>query len=150
MKCSNCGNEITGSDKFCGVCGAPVINGQPSGDYIPESPYTQTPPPGQTPPPMQTPPPSYTNTSNTAGTASLIFGILGLVTSWIFGIGAFLGIIGLVLAAVSRKNAGPNGMATAGLILGILAVVFGGLFLMCTICVCGSASSGYYPYYYYY
>ena len=46
-----------------------------------------------------------------------------------------LGIVGCVLSSISRKNIGPNGMATAGLVLGIIAIVFCGImFVACAAC----------------
>lgn len=76
--------------------------------------------------------------SNGAGVASLVLGIIGTVFG-LFGmfaiIGLVLGIVGCVLSAMSKKNIGPNGMATAGLVLGIIAIVFCGIvFVSCSLC----------------
>jgi hypothetical protein len=63
--------------------------------------------------------------------ASLVLGIVGLVFSivsvGVFGwIGAILGIIGIILGALGRKKTpDKKGIATAGLVLSILALVFG-------------------------
>lgn len=74
---------------------------------------------------------------------SLILGILGLLSGWIFGIGCVLGIVGVVLAVMANnKNQAAGvprtGLATAGIILGILAIVFGAGCLMCNICTYGT------------
>lgn len=75
--------------------------------------------------------------------ASLVLGILGLFTGWLYGVGCIFGIIGVVLA-VKAGNASQaagypkSGMTTAGLVLGILSIVFGAGCLICTVCT-GSA-----------
>lgn len=77
--------------------------------------------------------------SNGAAVASLVLGIVGLCTGWLYGLGCILGIIGIVMASNSKKNTGGSGLATAGLVLSILAVVFGAVTLACTVCVGGAA-----------
>lgn len=72
--------------------------------------------------------------------ASLVLGIIGLVidllTAGAFGfVGAILGIVGTILGAIAKKNQ-PSGMATAGLVLSILALVFGvALYVACAMCI---------------
>lgn len=78
------------------------------------------------------------NKPNGFGIASLILGIIGILTRWYYGLGCILGIIAVVLSVKSKKQIGPNGMATAGLILGILAIIFGAFALACTVCVGGA------------
>jgi len=70
---------------------------------------------------------------------SLVLGIIGLLTGWVFGLGCILGIVGVVLAVVANnKNQAAGvartGLATAGIILGILAIVGGAGCLICTVC----------------
>lgn len=79
------------------------------------------------------------NNSNGVGVASLVLGIIGILTGWLYGLGCILGIIAVVMSANSKKKVGANGLATAGLVLGILAIVFGGITLACTVCVGGAA-----------
>ncbi len=74
---------------------------------------------------------------------SLVMGVVGLLTGSIFGLGCILGIIGVVLAVKSgnaSEAAGvkKSGLATAGLILGILSIVFGAGCLLCTVCGAGT------------
>lgn len=76
--------------------------------------------------------------SNGAAVASLVLGIIGLCSGWLYGLGCILGIIGVALSAKSKKETGGSGMATAGLVLGILAIIFGAAWLACS--VCGSAA----------
>ena len=80
--------------------------------------------------------------------AGLILGIVALVCSvlggfiiaWCYVIALPIAIVGLVLSIVggnALKAAGqPTGMATAGLVIGIIATVFGAItFFTCGICV---------------
>ena len=76
--------------------------------------------------------------------ASLILGILGLLTGSLYGVGCILGIIGVVLAVKSGNESQAagvpkSGLATAGLVLGIIAIVSGAGCLICTVCT-GSAA----------
>ena len=79
--------------------------------------------------------------------AGLVLGIVGIVLSFLGGylsiVALPLSIVGLVLSVSGRnqlKAAGqPAGVGTAGLVLGIIAVVLSGIFFftcgICTICV---------------
>lgn len=75
--------------------------------------------------------------------ASLVLGIVSLVLC-VFGfgfpIGTILSIVGIVLAILGKKQlverAQPTGMATAGLVLSIIALILSLLFFIaCTACV---------------
>lgn len=68
------------------------------------------------------------NQNNTFGITSLILGIIGLVLFWIPILGLFLSILAIVFSC-KQKKIGPNGVATAGLVLGILGVIGGTLIL---------------------
>lgn len=75
--------------------------------------------------------------SNGKAVASLVLGIVSLVCIF-FGYGALLGIVlgvvGIILGVMARKEA-PSGMATAGLVLSIIAIVLCVItFLACIIC----------------
>lgn len=70
--------------------------------------------------------------------ASLVLGIIAVVCVF-FGYGALvgiiLGIIGLVLGINAKKTA-PSGMATAGIVLSIIAIAVCAIgFLACVACV---------------
>ncbi len=82
--------------------------------------------------------------------AGLVASIVGLVLSFIgawFSIIALpVSIVGLVLAVVGGKKlkaAGqPKGVATAGMVVGIIAVVFSAIFFFtCGICVLAVADA---------
>lgn len=84
--------------------------------------------------------------------AGLVLSIVGLVFSflgtWFSVIALPIAIIGLILAVVGgkklRANNQPKGIATAGLVLGIIAVVLSAIFFftcgICTICVADAAN----------
>lgn len=74
--------------------------------------------------------------------------VFGLLSGWFSIIGLPIAIIGLVLSCVGGKKlkaAGqPSGIATAGLVLGIIATVFTAIaFFTCGICViCATSTTG--------
>jgi DNA-directed RNA polymerase subunit RPC12/RpoP len=53
--------------------------------------------------------------------ASLSCGLLGLLTFWLFFPGLLLGVCAIVFSALQSRRR-PHGMATAGLVLGIIAI----------------------------
>ncbi len=83
--------------------------------------------------------------------AGLVLSIVGLVLSFLgtfFSIAALpVSIVGLVLAVSGKKAlaaAGqPAGIGTAGMVIGIIAVVFSAIFFftcgLCTICAVAAA-----------
>ena len=83
--------------------------------------------------------------------AGLVLSIVGLVLSFLgtfFSIAALpVSIVGLVLAVSGKKAlaaAGqPAGIGTAGMVLGIISVVFSAIFFftcgLCTICAVAAA-----------
>lgn len=71
------------------------------------------------------------------GVTSLILGIIGLLISLFGGllnwVGSIMGVIGIIFGALGRKKEESKGIATAGLVLSILATIFGlALFLACS------------------
>ena len=77
--------------------------------------------------------------------AALVCGILGIVGSFIPVVGYFtfiLAILGIVFGIKARKAStdGKTGLATAGLVLGIIGTCFGGLAIVCTVCAIGGAA----------
>lgn len=77
--------------------------------------------------------------------ASLVLGICSLVFPFI-GLGwlsAILGVIGIVLGALGKKNVEKQGLATAGIVMSIIAVALGLVtWIACAACVGGLASLG--------
>lgn len=80
-------------------------------------------------------------------TASLVLGIISLLISLGFGaagmgwIGSICGIVGIVLGALGRKDPEKRGMATAGLVMSIIALSWGVIAtIACVACFAGLAS----------
>jgi len=61
-------------------------------------------------------------------TASLVLGIVAIVTSWIPLIGLACGIVGLIMAAKAKREGFTEGLRTAGFIVSIIGTVFGALY----------------------
>lgn len=84
--------------------------------------------------------------------AGLVLSIIGIIFGLLSGVFSIIGlpisIIGLIQAVVGGKKlraAGqPAGIATAGLVLGIIAVVFTAIaFFTCGICIlCAAGTAG--------
>lgn len=89
--------------------------------------------------------------------AALVLGIIGIAGGVILSpipvVGAFTGIItficailGIIFGVKGRgksiaANGKASGLATAGLVLGIIGVVFGAIGLICSICICAAAGT---------
>lgn len=75
------------------------------------------------------------------GVAALVLGIIGLVLSfWTGWIGALFGLVATILGAIGRKNPEKKGIATAGMVLGIITLVVSlAVVIICT-CFVGAAS----------
>lgn len=95
-----------------------------------------------------------TNNNNGKGLsiAGLVLGIVAVVFCWLAiwnTIALVCAIVGLICAIKGKKLATesgePTGIATAGLVLSIIGLVFAGIgFLTCTVCslcIIGSAGS---------
>lgn len=102
---------------------------------------TQAPQAPQAPqPPMAPPPPYYypppVQLPNAPGAvSSLVCGIVGVVLCWTCLGGLILGIVAIMQSKKAKQNIaaypgqyGGAGMATAGLVLGIIATALGGLY----------------------
>ena len=77
--------------------------------------------------------------------ASLVLGICALVFPFI-GLGwlsMLLGIVGIILGALGKKNPEKKGMATAGIVMSIIAVALGLIsWIACVACMGGLATIG--------
>ena len=65
--------------------------------------------------------------------ASLVMGILALVNMFWMIPGILFGILGIIFAAVAKKQGNTSGMGTAGLVMSIIGLVLSGIFLA----ICG-------------
>ena len=75
--------------------------------------------------------------------ASLVLGIVSLVLSF-FGLGiisVFTAIIGIILGVLGRKDPEKKGMATAGLVCSIIALVLGIIMWIACAAVVGGAAA---------
>lgn len=78
--------------------------------------------------------------------ASLVLGIVSLVFACIPGfgwLGGIIGIVGIILGALGRKDPAKKGMATGGLVCSIIGAVLGLIvYIACVACVsCGGLAS---------
>lgn len=80
---------------------------------------------------------------NNNGMIAMIIGIVGIVLSCLSStplgivapiIGLAAGIVAIAMGVKARKLGGNTGMATAGLVTGIIAVVFSGIIVVCVAC----------------
>ena len=90
--------------------------------------YDNPPPPP--PPQYGAPMPGASAGNNKKAVWSLVLGILGLVCC-----GIFTGIPAIILGSSARKEIartgqGGSGMATAGLVLGVIACIWGVIYLI--------------------
>ncbi|MFJ8694083.1 DUF4190 domain-containing protein [Streptomyces roseolilacinus] len=72
--------------------------------------------------------------ANGLGIASMVVGIVSLVTCFMYGLGIVLGILALIFGIIGRKRvqrgeANNGGMATAGIVTGAVGIVLGALVL---------------------
>lgn len=87
------------------------------------------------------------NKTNGKAIAALVLGIFGIFMSfWSAAvipaiIGIIVSIVGLILGVTARKEQ-PSGMATAGLVLSIIALVLNVVFLIACVCTIGIAAAG--------
>ena len=83
-------------------------------------------------------------TENTAAVVALVCGILSIVLCWIpyVYLCCFpLGIVGIVFGVKVRKIEEKKGMATAGLVCGIIGLSLACIFLVCAICIVSTATT---------
>lgn len=129
----------------------------------PQDPFA--PPPGGRPPhrdaqPHGDPPPPYGQPygqqphgtgpqgppRNGLGTAALVLGIVGILTSWLF-VGGLLGIVAIVLGAIGRGRAKRGqatngGVALAGILTGVLAVLVAALVVVGAVALFSNSDFG--------
>ncbi|MEA4853196.1 MAG: DUF4190 domain-containing protein [Christensenella sp.] len=135
MICKRCEQTYSDALTMCPYCGAPKEAGQEQPSNNAESGYGETQPQG-TPPVygqqygqsaygQQYGQPQYyapVPVKVKGASASLICGIIGFILCWIPFVGLALNIIAIALSASSKKY-GQSGIATAGLVLGILGLI---------------------------
>ena len=94
-------------------------------------PYGAQPQPHGAQPPVyaQQPPTVFVQNapSNGLGTAGFVTGLLGLLFCWVPALGIVLALLGIIMGGVGisagKKKGAPTGLAIAGLVLGVIALV---------------------------
>lgn len=131
MKCPSCGHELSEGALFCGNCGQPIA--QPSvvqPQVVQSAPIQQQPvvtaqvPPQQPviPATTQLPPVQDTPQSGKKAVVGFILGLLGFPGSLIPIVGFIMGILAVIFGSGSLKS-NRKGLATAGLVLGIIVIL---------------------------
>ena len=141
MNCKHCGAFLPEGTRFCTSCGAEVVDEAVQPRYEQQYESYEAPAYSQ---------PASSETSKSV----LTWGILGLA----FGVSFLLSILGIIFSAIAKSKAKNylaangvldgkartgNGLATGGLIAGIIFTVF---FIIWVIAIAGAASYGYYYY----
>ena len=144
IKCDTCGelmkavSKDVGKSGVCPTCGAP-IRIEPGAERQPHAAEIPPPPPVPTVnPPIQGPAPT-----NGYAIASLVLGILSIVPGVYIG-GLIMGTLAIVFSkmATTRIKAAAGslngqGLATAGLVTGIVGLSLSVLVILFFICVAG-------------
>ena len=103
MFCLKCGHQNSDSDTFCTHCGEKISSGgQQNQQFYSQPVYNAN---GKQP-------------GDGAATGAIVCGIIGL-----FVAGLILGIIAIVQATKAKKLGCASGKATAGIVLGVCAIV---------------------------
>ncbi len=108
--------------------GQPVPYGSPYGQPAPYgAPYGQPPPYGYQPYPVSAP-------TNGLGVGGFVCSLIGLLFFWFPFVGLALAVIGTVLSGLGltqgNKDGSSTGMAVAGLVLGVIALIPGILWIV--------------------
>ena len=129
MYCKYCGNNIDENSKFCSNCGA-NIEAEPVGNTSSESsPYYSAPDQSQ----YANYTPTYSQNPNEGQSLAIAGFVCSLVS--IFCCSIILGIIGIVLSNMAKSKGYTGGLATAGIVMGIIGLVgaiivlFAGIFV---------------------
>ena len=159
--CSNCGQKIDAPAPQQAAPQTPQQQAAPQ-YQAPQAPQYQAPqyqapqyqaPQAQYQSPQYQAPQTYPGQAVDSGKglsiAALVVGILCIVGSWIpivCYVTTILAILGVVFGTMGRKKSiaalgKPSGLATAGLVLGIIGCSFAALGLICTLICYGSLCS---------
>lgn len=130
--CSSCGAVLSDDAAFCSKCGARFTQTSVQQAHVPPAPQYpyQAPAPSVIVNTVHAVQPQEPDTRNGLGVACFVLSLIGLVFSWIpivhivavilAGIGFCLGIPGLIVGIVKKKNIALD---IVGLLLAVAAVV---------------------------
>lgn len=80
--------------------------------------------------------------NNPMAIASLVLGIVSCVFAFLYvWVGLVCGVVAIILAVKGRKIVTQKGLATAGLVLGIIGTALSGLFVACALCALATLGS---------
>lgn len=139
--CDNCGAQMPDEALCCTQCGTPLKASQVSDQ---QTQYQQT--------PYQQTGGNGLNDANNKATIALVLGLSGIVLIIIAPFLAnFPALIGLIVSIVATvygvkvrnelpENHPNRGMATGGMVCGIIGIVIGSIATLCTVCVCSAAA----------
>lgn len=133
MYCIRCGKEIPADAAFCPYCGARQEDEPLQASSVP--PYS-----GQTQYSAggyRAVPAELEKPINNLGLAGMIVGLFALGIGWTYFVGMAAGIVAIALSGAGysrRKYCRQNGLAVAGLVLGIVALLPTFLFIVFFIC----------------
>lgn len=138
MICPKCGTEYNNDVKFCTKCGEQLSSQKAENS---ETPYVINRAPVQNEP-VKAP-------SSGLSVAALVCGLLGIIGSFIPIVKYFtlvLAILGIVFGVIGKKKAAESGntntgLATAGLVLGIIGTAFSAVGVICALACVGAASA---------
>ena len=147
--CSNCGTKLSDDSKFCQSCGKAIVaETRPLGSFTGGT--SETNQSNQINNINQSSSANQSNVSQVAvvpsGTAPLIMGILGLCGGLIPIVKYFTGILSLIALFVGasqrkflKEKGYPSGTATAGMVMGLIAVIMTILSIVIPAMVIGAA-----------
>ena len=128
MFCNNCGTQLPDNANVCSNCGTPVNGGAQQPQYQqPVQPQYQQPVQPQYQQPYAAAPQGKQPAHGMA-IAALVCGLVGL-----FFFPAILGCIATILGSVAKKKGNTSGIATGGMVLGIIDVAW----YLLSLIICG-------------
>lgn len=80
---------------------------------------------------------------NGMGVASMVLGIIALLSVWLWFVSIPLAVIALVLGIIARKNKAGRGMAIAGIITSAIAIVVSAIIVIIFLAFIGGASDAF-------
>ena len=79
---------------------------------------------------------------NGLGVAGFVTGLLGLLFCWVPGLGIILALLGVIMGGIGipqgKKKGAPTGLAIAGLVLGVIALIPAIIIIVAAASVAGS------------